>query len=284
MSSPQISNIGGGVPVTKSISAAIGDLGASSREIAGLQGLPAEAVPLQSAAVGLAGRITGSLDSTYQQVQKFVQLSVPLLNTALAALGGPDPGQAKQPITQLQSDWASYPGLAATSLELSTARDKADSLVAHDIPLVQTTLDGRIASLQSQLRDAQTELAQDQSDEEELQIGSGLLSPFTGPTGGIEADELDIEYIQPRIDDMNDQISSLGEQTTQLQHMKASVGGLGVDLGVLADKLEFMKVRIDFIGDDARGLADNLNDAAKLESARLWLLSVKTKLDELAAI
>ena len=239
---------------------------------------------MQSAAVGLVGGITGSLNSTYQQVQKFVQLSVPLLNTALAALASPDPGQAKQSITQLQSDWASYRGLAATSQELSAARDKADSLVAHDIPLVQTTLDGRVAGLQSQLRDAQTELAQDQSEEEEVQVGSALLNPFGGPTVDIDADELDMEYIQPRIDDMNDQISSLGEQTTQLQHMKASVNGLGVDFGVLADKLEFMKVRIDFIGDDVKGLVDNLNDAAKLESARLWLLSVKTKLDELAAI
>jgi hypothetical protein len=284
MSSPQIGNIGVGVPATKTISAAIGDLGASSRQIAALQGLPAEAAPLQSAAVGLVGGITGSLNSTYQQVQKFVQLSVPLLNTALAALASPDPGQAKQPITQLQSDWASYSGLTATTQDLSAARDKADSLVAHDIPLVQTTLDGRVADLQSQLRDAQTELAQDQSEEEEVQVGSALLNPFGGPTVDIDADELDMEYIQPRIDDMNDKISSLGEQTTQLQHMKASVDGLGVDFGVLADKLEFMKVRVDFIGDDVKGLADNLNDAAKLESARLWLLSVKTKLDELAAI
>ena len=265
---------------------ALHDLNSSGRQIGAVSDLPELAVPLQAAAVALVVGTLSALGGKPQQIWEFVQTSKPLLAAAEAALDGATPGERIQPVSLLQGHARVLAStLANASKDLSAARDRTDSLISRDVAAAQAALDGMMNDLQTRLRDTKSRLAQSHSARVSIEVGASLLNPFAPGASPIASEWL-LEKLglQEEMIDLEHQISNLDERMMQFQQIKVAVEGLRTGFIVLSDKLEFMKIRVDFIADGVAVFLDNLGDAMKRPAARLYLQTARLQLEDLVAV
>jgi len=238
----------------------------TAEQIAGIAGLPSQALPIQADAVALLHQIAPVVSDIQQRIQEFAHFATPLLTDALTALAGSEPGQAKAGITRIETAAAALrPMVGKVSTLIGMAREKTDHHVV-EMESVERTLGSDIAAAKAEERTAQAEV--DSIHKQQYWHGLGAV------WWSAKAEEK-VAAIQARIHTLDGQVS-------RFTKMKIDVGQLRQDLQTLSGNLQSLENAIGFVSADIRSAAEDLGNAATTAATKGYLLVAREALAMLA--
>lgn len=232
----------------------LANLAAAQKQISSLSGLPAEALPIQSASATAIGTATTQTRSLQQAVSAFVQYSTPQLTQIESML------QEKQPVATIEAAVAPVQHAAAalaTSIKgLSSAIDTVSSEVLGylgQLVPIENNLSNQLTTLNGQLITAQAE--------EEAKKKDYYWLIALGPFGLIGlAIALPLYFkIKGEVGNYETQIGTLNAEISHLNAMKSACQFMGGEMQDLVSKVSGLKNASDFIADKTLSISSDLD-------------------------
>jgi hypothetical protein len=260
------------------ISQAITNLKAVTDQVAGLTGLPGDAVPVQTAMVKTLNTVIPVVEASAKSVHAFAAAASPLLAKAKAGLDAGDAKTVADALTRVQT----------ASREARTSVDGATSVVRSAVAAVtgqvQTLANlGNAINQQVTQGNAELNAARDEAAALDRKKYYWLL---LGPFGlvGLGVCIGMIVSMTQKVTGLESRASALRAQVAQWTKMQADIDLLRDDLPAISSKLLSLQNGIEFVGGDLTGVLSDVGRAGADSSvARAFIMTAESEVATLQA-